>query len=93
MVAVNLWFLDHAGRSGVYNVGTGRSQSFNAVARAVIAHHGRGEIEYIPFPDDLVGRYQSFTEADLSRLRAVGCDVDFRPVEAGVAEYLAQSGD
>ena len=89
VVAVNLWFLDHAGRNGVYNVGSGRSQSFNDVARAVIAHHGRGEIEYIPFPDDLVGRYQSFTEADLARLRAAGCDVEFRPVEEGVARYLA----
>jgi len=88
VVAVNLWFLDHAGRSGVYNVGTGRSQSFNDVARAVIAHHGRGEIEYIPFPDDLVGRYQNFTEADLTRLRAAGCDVAFRPVEQGVSSYL-----
>ncbi len=89
VVAVNLWFLDHLGRSGVYNVGTGRSQSFNDVAQAVIAHHGRGEIEYIPFPEDLVGRYQNFTEADIARLRAAGCDVSFRSVEDGVAAYLS----
>ncbi|MGH8127315.1 MAG: ADP-glyceromanno-heptose 6-epimerase, partial [Gammaproteobacteria bacterium] len=88
VVAVNLWFLDHPGHNGVYNCGTGRSQSFNDVANAVIAHHGRGKIEYIPFPDDLRGRYQSFTEADLTRLRATGCDVEFRTVEAGVANYL-----
>ena len=93
VVAVNLWFLEHIGRSGVYNVGTGRSQSFNDVAHAVIEHHGRGDIEYTPFPDDLRGRYQSFTEADLAQLRAAGCDVAFRPVETGVAEYLARLGD
>lgn len=89
VVAVNLWFLDRATHSGVYNVGSGRSQSFNDVARAVIAHHGTGEIEYIPFPEDLRGRYQSFTEADLGRLRAAGCDIAFRPVETGVADYLS----
>lgn len=88
VVAVNLWFFEHPGHNGVYNCGTGRSQSFNDVARAVIAHHGRGEIQYIPFPDDLKGRYQSFTEADLGRLRATGCDVEFRTVEKGVADYL-----
>lgn len=88
VVAVNLWFFDHPGHSGVYNVGTGRSQSFNDVARAVIAHHGHGEIEYIPFPDDLRGRYQSFTQADLACLREAGCDVEFRSVEQGVSDYL-----
>ena len=90
VVAVNLWFLDHPGHNGIYNCGTGRSQSFNDVANAVIAHHGRGTIDYIPFPDDLRGRYQSFTEADLTRLRATGCDVEFRGVEAGVADYLGR---
>lgn len=93
-VAVNLWFFDHPeGPSGIYNVGTGCSQSFNAVARAVIAHHGGGEIEYIPFPGDLQGRYQSFTEADLARLRKAGCDVEFRPLAAGVDDYLSRLKD
>jgi len=86
--AVNLWFLQHPEVSGVFNVGTGHSQSFNDVANAVIAWHGRGRIRYIPFPDQLAGAYQSFTEADLSRLRNAGCDVDFRNVEAGVRAYL-----
>lgn len=86
--AVNLWFLDHPEAGGIYNVGTGRSQPFNDVARAVLGHYGRGEIEYIPFPDTLKGSYQSFTEADLTQLRAVGCDVRFRPVEDAVPLYM-----
>lgn len=88
VVAVNLWLLDHPEVSGLYNVGTGRSQTFNEVAQAVLTWHGSGEIEYIPFPEPLRGRYQSFTEADLSALRRQGYDAPFRPVEQGVADYL-----
>jgi len=85
---VNLWFLEHRDASGVFNVGTGRAQTFNEVARAVIDWHGRGRIRYIPFPGHLEGAYQSFTEADLTRLRAAGCDVGFRDVARGVRDYL-----
>jgi ADP-L-glycero-D-manno-heptose 6-epimerase len=88
VVDVNLWFLEHPGVSGIFNVGSGRAQSFNDVARAVIAHHGRGRIAYVPFPDALRGRYQSFTQADLRELRAAGYDRRFRPVEEGVPLYL-----
>ncbi len=88
VVRVNLWALDASPPSGVYNVGTGRSQTFNEVANAVIAHHGRGRIEYVPFPDDLRGRYQSYTEADLDALRRAGYEAAFMPVETGVARYL-----
>ena len=87
---VNLWFLDHPDVSGIYNCGTGRAQTFNDVANAVIAYHGKGQIRYIPFPDHLKGAYQSFTQADLTQLRACGCDVEFRPVEEGVPAYLEQ---
>lgn len=87
-VAVNLWFLDHPEKSGIFNLGTGRSQPFNDIARAAIAHHGRGDIEYIPFPDHLKGRYQSFTEADIGALRAAGYADPFKTVEEGVAEYM-----
>lgn len=88
VVAVNLWFMDHREKSGIFNLGTGRSQSFNDVARAVIAHHGKGEIEYIPFPEHLKGRYQSFTEADMGKLRAAGYDAPFKTVEEGVGLYM-----
>lgn len=88
VVKVNLWFWLNKGKSGIYNVGTGRSQSFNEVANAVIAWHGHGKIEYIPFPDHLKGKYQSFTEADMTALRAVGYDQPFKTVEEGVKDYL-----
>ena len=90
VVAVNLWFLDHPEVSGIYNVGTGRAQTFNDVARAVIAHHGRGRIEYVPFPDVLRGSYQSHTCASLASLREAGCDTPFLSVEEGVSRYLKE---
>jgi len=88
-VAVNLWFLDNPDKSGIFNLGTGRSQTFKDVAEAVIAYHGKGSIEYIPFPEHLKGRYQSFTEADISALRAAGYSAPFKTVEEGVTEYMA----
>ncbi|EPZ7320659.1 ADP-glyceromanno-heptose 6-epimerase [Vibrio mimicus] len=88
VAAVNLWFLDH-GVSGIFNCGTGKAESFNEVAKAVITFHRRGEVETIPFPDHLKGAYQEFTEADLTKLRSAGCDVQFKTVAEGVAEYMA----
>lgn len=88
VVAVNLWFLSNPNVSGIYNVGTGRSQSFNDVANAVIKWHDKGEIEYIPFPDHLKNRYQSFTQADISSLRQAGYTGEFVTVEQGVADYM-----
>lgn len=85
---VNLWLMDNSQVSGVFNLGTGHSQSFNDVANAVIAWHGRGRIGYIPFPGHLEGSYQSFTEADMDRLRAAGYQAPFRAVEEGVKAYL-----
>ena len=85
---VNLWFWKNAGQSGIYNCGTGRAEPFLHVAEAVVKHHGRGQVEFIPFPDHLKGRYQSYTQADLTKLRATGCDVQFRSVAEGVAEYM-----
>jgi ADP-L-glycero-D-manno-heptose 6-epimerase len=88
VVAANLWFLDKPHLSGIFNLGTGRAQTFNEVAQAVIEWHGRGEIEYIPFPDHLKGRYQNFTEADLSALQNQGFDHSFKAVREGVLDYL-----
>jgi len=101
VVDVNLWFLEHREVSGIFNCGTGRAQTFNQLAAATInsvqgTEHTarelaqRGFIEYIPFPEGLKERYQSFTEADLSRLRAAGYRGEFKSVEHGVASYVNQ---
>ncbi len=87
-VAVNLWFLDNPTVSGIFNVGTGRSQPFNDIAKAVLDWYGRGELRYIPFPDHLRGSYQSFTQANVDALKEVGCDIPFRFVAEGVKQYL-----
>ena len=88
VTAVNLWLHDNPQISGIFNLGTGKSQTFNDVANAVIKFHKRGNIEYIPFPVELEGRYQSFTQADISALRAAGYGESFRSVEEGVSDYL-----
>lgn len=87
-IDVALWAAENSAKAGIFNVGTGKSKSFNDVARAVIAFHGRGEIRTIPFPHRLTNCYQSFTEADLGALRAAECSVRFRPIEQGVTDYL-----
>jgi ADP-L-glycero-D-manno-heptose 6-epimerase len=88
VVAVNCWFLDHSDKRGIFNVGTGRAETFNSMAKAVIDWHKQGEIRYIPFPDHLKGAYQSYTQADISGLREVGYDSEFLTVQQGVARYL-----
>ncbi|MBV9912535.1 MAG: ADP-glyceromanno-heptose 6-epimerase [Sinobacteraceae bacterium] len=103
VVAVNLWFLDHPQCSGIYNVGSGRAQPFNDVAHASVNALRRqageseltlaqqvaaGLIEYIPFPPALIGKYQCRTLADLSALRAAGCELPFLDVAAGVSRYM-----
>jgi ADP-L-glycero-D-manno-heptose 6-epimerase len=103
VVAVNLWFFDHPGISGIFNLGTGRAQPFNDVASSVVnamrqlkgesalsleAMAQAGLIEYIPFPDALRGKYQCYTQADLSALRATGCDHRFADVQTGVSQYV-----
>lgn len=88
VVKANVWFWQHPEKSGIFNLGTGRSQPFNDVARAVIAWHGRGELVYIPFPEHLKKHYQSLTQADIGALRAIGYHEPFCSVEEGVKAYL-----
>ncbi|MCC3704366.1 ADP-glyceromanno-heptose 6-epimerase [Rouxiella badensis] len=88
VAAVNLWFWQN-GKSGIFNCGTGRSESFQEVADAVVAFHKKGAIETIPFPEKLKGRYQSFTQADMTALRGAGYDKPFKTVAEGVSEYMA----
>jgi ADP-L-glycero-D-manno-heptose 6-epimerase len=88
VVRVILWFHEHPETSGIFNVGTGKSATFNDVANAIIDWHGAGRIRYIAFPDELKTRYQSFTEADLGALRGAGYDAPFQDVRSGVRAYL-----
>ncbi len=101
VVDVNLHFLDGT-ISGIYNVGTGKAQPFNDIALAVVNSLAkpantlslqelveRKLLEYVPFPDKLKGKYQSFTQADISQLRLAGYDKPMRDVKAGVADYMA----
>ena len=103
VVAVNLWFLEHPDRSGIFNLGSGQAQPFNDVAVATVnaaralkgeaplsldALVQRGLVEYIDFPAALVGKYQCFTQADLTRLRSAGCTHRFADVATGVQAYV-----
>jgi len=88
VVRVVLWFLERRRISGIFNVGTGQSASFNDLANAVIEHAGAGAIRYVPFPPELESSYQSFTEADLGALRKAGYDAAFDDVRSGVRKYL-----
>jgi len=88
VVDVNLWFWDHPEASGIFNLGTGRAEPFKAIGETVVDYYDRGRIEYIEFPEELKGRYQSYTRADISRLREAGYDREFRTVAQGVREYL-----
>ncbi len=88
VVKVNLWFWEHQGPSGIYNCGPGHAQSYNEVARAVIKALGKGGITYRDFPEILKGKYQNFTEADLTNLLAAGYDEGFTDMETAVKEYM-----
>jgi len=103
VVHVNMYLLDHPEVSGIFNVGTGHCQSFNDVAISVINSFRKRDgqaplridqavnqalIEYIPMPDALAGKYQSFTEANLENLRSTGYDRAFLSVEEGVERYM-----
>ncbi len=105
VVNVNLHFLEHPDLSGIFNVGTGRAQTFNDVAESVINTCRRasgqqplsraelkaqGALQYVPFPEALKGKYQSFTEADLGALRGAGYDEPFLTVAEGVERYVAE---
>ena len=88
-VKVNMWLWDNPQISDIFNCGTGRCQSFNDVASAVIAYHQKGRIEYIPFPDRLKGAYQSYTQADITKLRDAGYTEPFKSVEQAIPEYMS----
>lgn len=84
-----LWFLDHPEASGIYNLGTGRARTFNDLAGAIFtALNKTPSIEYIPTPENIRDAYQYHTEADLAKLRAVGYERPFTPLEGAVRDYV-----
>lgn len=87
VVNVNFYFWENPQISGIFNCGTGHGHSFNEFMKAVISYCGRGEIKYVPFPEVLKGKYQSFTQADTTKLLAAGYDKGFTPLEQAVHEY------
>lgn len=89
IININLWLLENSHVSGIFNVGTGLSRSFNDVARAMIAEFGQGDIIYSPFPAHLKGHYQSYTQADISLLKSKGYQQRFHCLEEGVQKYVA----
>ena len=89
VVNVNLWFWENKAESGIYNCGTGKAHTYNEAAQAVIDALGTGKIEYRPFPEVLIGKYQNFTEADTDKLFAAGYDRGFHDMKAAVKEYVA----
>ena len=88
VVDVNLWFLDHPEQSGIFNCGSGRAESFLALAQATASHYEGAEVRSIPFPPELDGKYQAFTQADLSALREAGYTAETTGIAEGVAAYV-----
>jgi ADP-L-glycero-D-manno-heptose 6-epimerase len=88
-VELNLFLLDHPKVNGIFNCGTGQARSFQALAETTVRHYPGARIEEIPFPADLAGKYQAYTQADLAGLRAAGYEREFTPLEKGVAAYVA----
>ena len=87
-VAMNLFFLDHPDKSGIFNCGTGRAESFLELANQCAKHYEGAEVGTIPFPTELRGKYQSYTRADHAKLLAVGYDREFTSLADGVAGYV-----
>lgn len=87
VVKVNLYFWKNRDKSGIFNCGTGKARSFNDVANGVIKALNKGEISYVPFPETLRGKYQSYTQADSANLLAVGYNGGFMELEDAVVDY------
>ena len=88
VVKVNLWLWKNPKVTGIFNVGTGKARSFNALARALIGLYGQGQIRYVPFPAHLKGAYQNYTQADISKLRRAGYQQPFTSLEEGLKRYF-----
>ena len=88
VVKVLFYFWEHPELSGIYNCGTGTGHTFNEFVKGIIDYCGTGSIEYVPFPEILKGKYQSFTTADTTKLTDAGYDKGFTPLVDAVKEYF-----
>lgn len=89
VVKVNMHFYENQ-QSGIFNCGTGQARSFMDIARILQTIEPHAEVEAVPFPDHLKGKYQTFTQADLTQLRQAGYQHEFTSLEKGVAQYYPQ---
>ena len=90
VVDVIAWLAKSSAVNGVFNLGSGHARSFRDLAVATFAAAGRDpDITYIDMPEALRGKYQYYTQADMSRLRAAGYNAPMTPLEDGVADYVA----
>lgn len=91
-VKVKNWFKQNPAISGIYNVGTGTSRTFNDIAVCVLDYYKNEDpnavMSYIDFPEGLEDQYQAFTEADMSLLKSKGYNESFTSLEKGVKLYL-----
>jgi ADP-L-glycero-D-manno-heptose 6-epimerase len=87
--AIVLWFLDHPDANGIFNVGTGQARTFNDLAAAIFrALDKPADMTYIPTPENIRAAYQYHTQADLTRLRQIGCDLPFTSLEDAIQDYV-----
>ena len=87
-IDIKVWFMKN-NISGIYNIATGKSRTFNDVANCVIDYFGSGHIEYIDFPNGLEKQYQAFTEADMTNLNIAGYSGKPTELEDGIKSYLS----
>lgn len=87
VVSVNMFFYDKPSISGIYNCGTGNAESFCEIANALKEKYTEAKIEYITFPENLVGKYQTFTQSDITSLRKAGYNKPFISLKEGTLKY------
>ncbi len=88
-VDVMMWFYDNPDKSGLFNVGTGKARSFKDLALSVFGAVGKEpKINYIDMPEELKGKYQYYTQADMSKLRNAGYSKEFTELEDGIRKYV-----
>ncbi len=89
VVEVLFWLLEHPEVNGVRNLGSGKARTWNELVRAVFTSMDlETQIEYVPMPEHLKGKYQYFTQAEMKWLADKQCDVAFHSLEEGVNDYV-----